>query len=283
MAARAQERHALQTDLRHAIDGGELTLDFQPILDIASSQVIGAEALVRWLHPVRGRISPADFIPVAEESGLIVDLGAWVLHRACREAVSWANGARVAVNLSPLQFRDPDLLALIDTVLSETGLPPQRLELEITESVFLEAADKTIACLHALRLRGIHIALDDFGTGYSSLSYLRSFPFDKVKIDQSFIRDLSMNDDAIAIVQAIVGMASSLGMCTTGEGVETTAQAELLQSTGCSQVQGYLFGRPCSPEAIAAIMVAAAALPSQKHDPAGQVMVERERHKREMA
>ena len=283
MAVRAQQRHTLQTDLRHAIDGGELTLDFQPILDIASSQVIGAEALVRWLHPVRGRISPADFIPVAEESGLIVDLGAWVLRRACREAASWANGARVAVNLSPLQFRDPDLLALIDTVLSETGLPPQRLELEITESVFLEAADKTIACLHALRARGIHIALDDFGTGYSSLSYLRSFPFDKVKIDQSFIRDLSMNDDAIAIVQAIVGMASSLGMCTTGEGVETTAQAELLQSTGCSQVQGYLFGRPCSAQAIADIMAGAGALLSTQQDPVGRVMAERESHAQEMA
>ena len=256
MARRADVRHALQADLRRAIEGEELIVEFQPIMDLVTGDVTGAEALVRWLHPVRGRISPADFIPIAEESGLIVPLGAWVLRRACREAASWAGTARVAVNLSPLQFRDPGLLALVDEVLAETGLSPQRLELEITESVFLDAVDTTLACLHALRERGIHIALDDFGTGYSSLSYLRSFPFDKVKIDQSFIRDLSVNEEAIAIVQAIVGMAGSLGMRTTGEGVETQSQAELLQLTGCSQVQGYLFGRPCASGAIAAVMAA---------------------------
>ncbi len=254
MALRAQQRHALQVDLRHAIEHDELILEFQPILDFATDEVIGAECLVRWLHPVRGRVPPADFIPAAEESGLIVALGAWVLRRACREAVSWRGTARVAVNLSPLQFRDPGLLALVDAVLAESGLPASRLELEITESVFLDAVDSTLVCLHALRSRGIHIALDDFGTGYSSLSYLRSFPFDKVKIDQSFIHDLSVNKEAIAIVQAIVGMAGCLGMRTTGEGVETSAQAELLRSTGCSQVQGYLFGRPCSPDAIAGLM-----------------------------
>ncbi len=254
MAARAQIRHAMQADLRRAIDQDELLLEFQPILDIASGDITGAEALVRWLHPQKGRIAPNDFIPIAEESGLILPLGAWVLHRACREAATWDGEARVAVNLSPLQFRDPRLLELVDAALAGSGLSPHRLELEITESVFLDAADRTVACLEALRSRGIHIALDDFGTGYSSLSYLRSFPFDKVKIDQSFIRDLSVNDDAIAIVQAIVGMASSLGMYTTGEGVETASQARLLQLTGCSQVQGYLFGRPCSSEAIAGIM-----------------------------
>ncbi len=254
MAARAQTRHALQADLRHAIDHGELILEFQPILDIVSGDITSAEALVRWLHPQQGRIAPGDFIPIAEESGLILPLGAWVLHQACREAATWDGAARVAVNLSPLQFRDPNLLGLIDAALAGSGLPPHRLELEITESVFLDAADRTVACLQALRARGIQIALDDFGTGYSSLSYLRSFPFDKVKIDQSFIRDLSVNDHAIAIVQAIVGMASSLGMCTTGEGVETASQARLLQRTGCSQVQGYLFGRPCSSDAIAGIM-----------------------------
>ena len=254
MAARAQTRHALQADLRHAIDHGELILEFQPILDIVTGDITSAEALVRWLHPQQGRIAPGDFIPIAEESGLILALGAWVLDQACRAEASCECGARVAVNLSPLQFRDPNLLELVDAALAGSGLPPHRLELEITESVFLDAADRTVACLQALRTRGIQIALDDFGTGYSSLSYLRSFPFDKVKIDQSFIRDLSVNDHAIAIVQAIVGMASSLGMCTTGEGVETASQARLLQSTGCSQVQGYLFGRPCSSDAIAGIM-----------------------------
>ena len=254
MAARAQARHAMQADLRRAIDGDELLLEFQPILDIVSGEITGAEALVRWMHPRNGRIAPNDFIPIAEESGLILPLGAWVLQRACREAATWDGDARVAVNLSPVQFRDPHLLELVDAALAGSGLSPHRLELEITESVFLDAADRTVACLKALRSRGIHIALDDFGTGYSSLSYLRSFPFDKVKIDQSFIRDLSVNDDAIAIVQAIVGMASSLGMYTTGEGVETASQARLLQLTGCSQVQGYLFGRPCSADAIAGIM-----------------------------
>ncbi|MGI4796168.1 MAG: putative bifunctional diguanylate cyclase/phosphodiesterase [Janthinobacterium lividum] len=256
MALRAQERHAIQGDLRHAIDVGELFLEYQPITDFISGNVTGAEALVRWQHPVRGRVSPADFIPAAEGAGLIVALGAWVLRHACEEASTWEGDARVAVNLSPLQFRDPGLLTLIDQVLTETGLVPHRLELEITESVFLEKVDDTLTCLRALRSRGIHIALDDFGTGYSSLSYLRSFPFDKVKIDQSFIRDLSVNKDAVAIVQAIVGMASSLGMRTTGEGVETEAQAQLLQDTGCTQVQGYLFGRPCSPAMISAVMSA---------------------------
>ncbi|MGI4796315.1 MAG: putative bifunctional diguanylate cyclase/phosphodiesterase [Janthinobacterium lividum] len=256
MALRAQERHALQVDLRHAIDADELFLEYQPITDFISGNVTGAEALVRWQHPFRGRVSPVDFIPAAEECGLIVALGAWVLRRACEEASTWEGDARVAVNLSPLQFRDPGLLALVDEVLAETMLPGHRLELEITESVFLEKVDNTLTCLHALRSRGIHIALDDFGTGYSSLSYLRSFPFDKVKIDQSFIRDLNVNNGAITIVQAIVGMASSLGMRTTGEGVETQAQAQLLQATGCTQVQGYLFGRPCSPAMISTIVSA---------------------------
>ena len=283
MAERARTRHAMQADLRRAIDRDELLVEFQPILDIASGDITGAEALVRWLHPERGRIGPGDFIPIAEESGLILPLGAWVLHRACREAATWHGGARVAVNLSPLQFRDPGLLALVDEALAGSGLSPHRLELEITESVFLDAADRTIACLEALRSRGIHIALDDFGTGYSSLSYRRSVPFDEVKIDQSFIRDLSVNDDAIAIVQAIVGMASSLGMYTTGEGVETVAQARLLQLTGCSQAQGYLFGRPCSSEAIARIMdgdrpklaeLLGPAAATSTADPAGRLVLE---------
>ena len=256
MALRAQERHALQVDLRLAIDADELFLEYQPITDFTSGNVTGAEALVRWQHPVRGRVSPVDFIPAAEESGLILALGAWVLRRACEEASTWEGDARVAVNLSPLQLRDPGLLALVDQVLVETRLPGHRLELEITETVFLEKVDNILTCLHALRARGIHIALDDFGTGYSSLSYLRSFPFNKVKIDQSFIRDLNNNNDAITIVQAIVGMASSLGMRTTGEGVETQAQAQLLQGTGCTQVQGYLFGRPCSSVMISTIMSA---------------------------
>ncbi len=254
MATLARERHALHADLQRAIASDELFVEYQPITDFETGTITAAEALVRWEHPLRGRVSPASFIPAAEESGLIVALGAWVLRAACAQASTWAGQARVAVNLSPLQFRDPGLLELVDRVLAQTGLPAHRLELEITESVFLEDVAYTLSCLNALRERGVHIALDDFGTGYSSLSYLRSFPFDKVKIDQSFIRDLSVNGDAITIVQAIIGMASGLGMRTTGEGVETLAQAELLRRSGCTQVQGYLYGRPCSPERIAAMM-----------------------------
>ncbi len=254
LAAAAGRRRALRSDLQRAIEGDELELDFQPVVDLESGEVTSAEALVRWSHPDRGRIAPADFIPLAEEAGLIVPLGAWVLRRACREAMSWAGDARVAVNLSPLQFRDPGLLATIEAVLAETGLPARRLELEITETVFLDAAEPTLRCLHALRALGIQIALDDFGTGYSALQYLRRFPFDKVKIDRSFVHDLGLSDNTTAIVRAIVGLASSLGMCTTGEGVETTSQVEFLQTSGCSHVQGYLFGRPCAPEIIARIM-----------------------------
>ncbi len=254
MAERALARRALEADLGLALDRRELLLEFQPIWDIASGGLIAAEALVRWQHPERGRISPAEFIPIAEKTGLIVPLGRWVLREACRQAAGWAGDARVSVNLSSLQFRDPDLLAMIDDALAATGLPASRLELEITESVFLDAADQTIACLRSLRARGINIALDDFGTGYSSLSYLRSFPFDKVKIDQSFIRDLCVDSDAIAIVQAIVGMASSLGMRTTAEGVENAEQARMLRDTGCTQVQGYMFGRPCGEDRIAGLM-----------------------------
>ncbi len=233
---------------------GGLELDFQPIVDLATGAVVSAEALVRWPHAVRGRIQPADFIPLAEETGLIVPLGAWVLRQACQEAASWAGDARVAVNLSGAQFRDPGLLATIEAALADAGLPPERLELEITESVFLDAIEPTLACLHALRARGVRIALDDFGTGYSALNYLRSFPFDRMKIDRAFVSDLGTSRNATVIVQAIVGLASSLGISTTGEGVETTSQVELLQSTGCSHVQGYLFGRPCGPDTIASIM-----------------------------
>ena len=253
-AIAAEGAHRLRAELRDAVLTGALELDFQPIVDLATGAVVSAEALVRWPHAVRGRMQPADFIPLAEETGLIVPLGAWVLRHACREAASWAGDARVAVNLSGAQFRDPGLLATIEAALADAGLPPERLELEITESVFLDAIEPTLACLHTLRARGVRIALDDFGTGYSALNYLRSFPFDRMKIDRAFVSDLGTSRNATVIVQAIVGLASSLGISTTGEGVETTSQVELLQSTGCSHVQGYLFGRPCGPDTIARIM-----------------------------
>ena len=253
-AVDADRAQRLGAELRGAVLAGALELDFQPVVDLLTGEVVSAEALVRWPHPTLGRIQPADFIPLAEKTGLIVPLGAWVLRRACLDAASWVGGARVAVNVSASQFRDPGFLATIEAALDEAGLAPERLELEITESVFLEAIEPTLACLHALRRLGVRIALDDFGTGYSALSYLRSFPFDRMKIDRAFVHDLGTSRNATAIVQAIVGLASSLGISTTGEGVETTSQVELLQSSGCSHVQGFLFGRPCSPDTIARIM-----------------------------
>jgi diguanylate cyclase (GGDEF)-like protein/PAS domain S-box-containing protein len=254
MAARAVARNAMQADLRVALEQDGLSIQFQPIIDLNSGEIIAAEALARWTHPVHGPIPPSDFIPVAENFGLINALGTWVLKNACHEAARWPTKTRVAVNLSPVQFRATNLLGEIDLILAESGLAPSRLELEITESVFLEAADATLACLFQLKERGIHIALDDFGTGYSSLSYLRSFPFDRVKIDRSFINDLNASSEAFAIVRSIVDMVRTLGMNTTAEGVETAQQAEILRTTGCTEVQGYWYGRPCSPQALGTLL-----------------------------
>lgn len=244
MDARAQARRALQSDLRLALDRREFSLMFQPIVDLATSRVVTIETLLRWTHPGRGPVTPDVFIPLAEETGLIVPIGAWVLRHACEEAVRWPADIRVAVNLSPVQFRDASLLALVDAALRDSGLPAERLEFEITESVFLEADDTVLATLHAMRARGVSFALDDFGTGYSSLSYLRSFPFDKVKIDKSFVHASTTDDGSLAIVRAITGMADTLGMTVVAEGVETREQLGLVHAQGCMQVQGYLFSRP---------------------------------------
>ena len=243
MDARAEARRMLQSDLRQALENGEFALHFQPIISLATHEVEEVEALLRWTHPKRGLVAPSDFIPIAEESGLIISIGAWVLRQACREAMLLPARVRVAVNLSPAQLRDPHLLSTVKAALDESGLPPERLELEITETIFLDASTTVLATLNALRLHGIQIALDDFGTGYSSLSYLRSFSFNKVKIDRSFIRDLAGSTEANAIVRAITGMAGSLGMATTAEGVENREQLDLLRGSGCEQVQGFLFSR----------------------------------------
>ncbi len=243
MDALAEARRRLQSDLRQALEHDEFALHFQPIISLATSEVEVVEALLRWTHPQRGAVAPADFIPIAEESGLILPIGAWVLRDACRQAMLLPDSVRVAVNLSPAQLRDPRLLTLVDETLHETGLAPERLELEITETIFLDASTTVLATLHALHARGIHVALDDFGTGYSSLSYLRSFSFNKVKIDRSFVRDLGDSAEANAIVKAITGMADSLGIGTTAEGVESQAQLDLLRGSGCAQVQGFLFSR----------------------------------------
>ncbi len=244
MDERILERQALKDNLRGAVQRGEFTLVYQPLVDLQTLRISGFEALVRWCHPSRGIISPADFIPLAEEIGAIVELGAWVVHRACQDAVSWPDGVAVAVNLSPVQFRSPVLVKTVAAALADSGLAPARLQLEITESVLLQDSAANLAVLHNLRRLGVKIALDDFGTGYSSLSYLRSFPFDKIKIDRSFVGDLPDGAESRAIVDAVVGLGHSLGIATTAEGVETREQMEGLRERGCSEGQGFLFSPP---------------------------------------
>lgn len=243
MDARAQSRRKIEIDLRDAIQNEGLRPYYQPLVDLTSGRITGFEALVRWPHPERGMISPGEFIPVAEETGLINPLGALMLHRACMDAAQWPDDVRVAVNLSPLQFRTGNLLALITDALRQSGLPARRLELEITETLLLEKSSQVLATLHALRALGVRMSMDDFGTGYSSLSYLRSFPFDKIKIDQSFVRDLGANPDAQAIVRSIVSLGVGLGVTITAEGVETEAELSCLRAEGCHEGQGFLFSR----------------------------------------
>jgi diguanylate cyclase (GGDEF)-like protein len=244
MDARIQMRRLLAKDLQGAIARDELELYYQPQVDLATNMVSGFEALLRWHHPDRGFVSPADFIPLAEETGVIVAIGEWVVRTACFEAENWPADINVAVNLSPVQFRVGDIVGTVRTALAASGLRPDRLELEITESVFLGATTNTTAVLQAFREMGISVALDDFGTGYSSLSYLRSFPFNKLKIDQSFVRDLMTCRESMSIVGAVIGLGKSLGIMTIAEGVETQAQLEKLREKGCTEVQGYLFSRP---------------------------------------
>ena len=244
MDVQLRERHELEQDLRRALHRHELELYFQPVYECASRTLEGFEALLRWTHPVRGPVSPVEFIPVAEESGLIVALGQWVLQAACSQAASWPGSWSVAVNLSPVQIRQPDLAEMVAGTLARTGLAPHRLELEVTEGVLISDPDQALATLSRLRAQGIRISLDDFGTGYSSLSYLRRFPFDKLKIDRSFIQDCDTNPDACGIVAAIVTMGRCLHIRVVAEGVENEAQLRLLVEHQCHQAQGYLLGRP---------------------------------------
>jgi diguanylate cyclase (GGDEF)-like protein len=243
MNTRMKARRELEMDLRKALVGKEFELYYQPLVNLQSNEVNGFEALLRWNHPKRGLISPADFIPIAEETRLIVPLGEWVLKAACYEAIDWPDHLKVAVNLSPAQLNNRNLLNVVMAALAETGMPARKLQLEITETVLLQNTFATLATLHELRKLGVQIALDDFGTGYSSLSYLRSFPFDKIKIDRSFIQDLSNGAEPVAIVQAVANLAKCLNMTSTAEGVETQQQMDMLQSMGCSEMQGYLFSR----------------------------------------
>ena len=243
MNTRMRVRRELEMDLRKALATEQFELHYQPLVVLKTNDVNAFEALLRWNHPTRGMIPPADFIPIAEETGLIVPLGEWVLKTACNEAVDWPDHIKVAVNLSPAQLNSRNLVNMVTAALNESGMSPQKLQLEITETVLLQNTFTTLATLHELRKMGVQIALDDFGTGYSSLSYLRSFPFDKIKIDRSFIQDLSNGAEPLAIVNAVAGLAKCLNMTSTAEGVETQQQMEVLQSIGCTEMQGYLFSR----------------------------------------
>ena len=242
MDARMQVRRTMELDLRRAIANNEFELFYQPLFNTETQEITALEALIRWHHPVRGMIPPLDFVPLAEETGLVVPMGEWVMNKACEQAARWPSQARVAVNLSPVQFRGKTLLSMVSSALARSGLAPGRLELEITESVLLQESETTLALLHDLRALGVRISMDDFGTGYSSLSYLRKFPFDKIKIDGSFIRDIT--EQGLPIVRAVAAMGSGLGIVTTAEGVETAEQLELLQREGCTEVQGYLLSQP---------------------------------------
>jgi diguanylate cyclase (GGDEF)-like protein len=250
----ARHRRQMELDLRLAIRDGGFELYFQPLYSMHEERLMAFEALIRWPHPERGMISPVEFIPLAEETGLIVQIGEWVIREACREAASWDGDLSVAVNISPKQFTTPNLASIVLSALASSGLPANRLELEITESIFISNVEKTLETLHSLRALGVRIALDDFGTGYSSLSYLRSFPFDKLKIDQSFVRDLAQGGNANAMIRAITTLADALGMETLAEGVEDEAQAQILRQEGCHEIQGYLLSKPIDARAVHAFI-----------------------------
>ncbi|WP_052833051.1 EAL domain-containing protein [Bradyrhizobium sp. LTSP885] len=255
MDIKAQTRRVLELDLRSAIAAGEFEVFYQPIVNLAENRITGFEALLRWNHPTRGRVAPNDFIPLAEETGLIGAIGEWVIRQACAEARRWPSDTRVAVNVSPVQFRNKTLVLAVVSALAASGLRPDLLELEITETVLMNNNEATLAALHQLRALGVRISMDDFGTGYSSLSYLRSFPFDKIKIDQSFVRDLSERPDSIAIIRAVAGLGQSFGMTTTAEGVETQEQLDQMRAEGCSEVQGYFYSRPVPASEIAQLLI----------------------------
>jgi diguanylate cyclase (GGDEF)-like protein len=254
MDAIVQARRVLERDMRTALAQDGFRLFYQPLVNLQTKKVTAFEALMRWQHPERGGVPPAEFIPVAEEMGLIVQLGEWALRQACAEAIGWPDGICVSVNLSPLQFAKGNLVSTVVSALASAGLPASRLELEITESVLLEKSERNIAILNQLRELGVRISMDDFGTGYSSIGYLRSFPFDKIKIDQSFVRDLMVDEGSLAIVRAIAGLGVSFGMTTTAEGVETEEQMRCLNLEGCVEVQGYLYSKPVPANEIVALL-----------------------------
>jgi len=244
MDLQMQTRRVMEQDLRKALPAGEFELYYQPVVNLASKEISGFEALIRWNHPTKGVISPAAFIPLAEEIGFIVPMGEWVIRQACATAARWPDSMHVAVNISAIQFRNPGLMQVIVGALAASGLAPTRLEIEITESVLLHNKETTLAVLHQLRALGIRIAMDDFGTGYSSLTYLQSFPFDKIKIDRSFVKNITEDASSLNIVRAVAALANGMGMTATAEGVETAEQLDRIASEGCTEMQGFLFSRP---------------------------------------
>ena len=270
MDADLRARRTLELDLRKALAVGEFELYYQPLVTLETSVIYGFEALLRWHHPVRGMVAPAEFIPLAEETGLIVPIGEWLLRQACAGAAAWPDDLKVSVNFSPVQFKKGNLPQLVVAALASSGLPAERLELEITESTLLVESETNLATLHSLRALGVTIAMDDFGTDYSGLSYLRAFPFDRIKIDRSFISELGESRDCTAIVRAIADLGSHLGIPTLAEGAETEKQLAWVRETGCTEMQGYLFSRPIPASEIAKLLssqpncTAGRSIPSQR-------------------
>ncbi|SKA13925.1 putative bifunctional diguanylate cyclase/phosphodiesterase [Consotaella salsifontis] len=254
MAETIERRRRMEIDLRRAVEADEFELFYQPFYDVARGTISGFEALIRWRHPERGLVSPGEFIPIAEEVGLIDAMGLWALEAACRQAAQWPSQLSISVNLSPIQFRDPDLSRRVEDILNATGLPPSRLQLEVTESLMLEDDRATLAVLQAFRARGIRLSMDDFGTGYSSLGYLTKFPFDKVKIDQSFVRHLTEPEN-IAVVRAVIGLSRSMGISVIAEGVETSEHYDVLEREGCREMQGYFFSPPVPALEVAGLLM----------------------------
>jgi len=254
METEANSRRELERDMRAALIEGGFEIHYQPLCDVRNEQIVGCEALLRWRHPRRGMISPAEFVPIAEETGLIKEIGQWVLDTACREAARWPAHIRVAVNVSPVQFKSQTLALNVATALANSGLDPRRLELEITEAVLIGDDEAALTTFAQLRELGVHIALDDFGTGYSSLRYLHRFPFDKIKIDRSFVQEVADGTGASSIIRAVVGIAAERNIITTAEGVETRMQLDTVRKLGCTQMQGYLFSAARPPREIRSML-----------------------------
>jgi EAL domain-containing protein (putative c-di-GMP-specific phosphodiesterase class I) len=265
MSDQTMDRIDMESDLRRALERGEMRVYYQPLVDLGSDRIVGFEALVRWQHPVRGLVPPLAFIPLAEETGLIIPLGRWVLETACRQAVKWRDarpsGPRLfmSVNLSARQFVQPDMVDHVDAILSETGMDPSMLELEITESVVMDQSEVGIRTLSRLRDMGVRLVLDDFGTGYSSLAYLKHLPLDTIKIDRSFVSGLDDDDANLPIVQAVIALAHGLGIDVVAEGIETVAQLDRLRALVCDRGQGYFYARPLPPDELTAMLAAGTA------------------------